>query len=90
MNDYRAHEHKVIPLKLSPRPEIEVKDGDILITRAGPMNRVGISCWVNSTPSRLMLSDKIVRFHSVADEMLPAFIVLALNAGWTKKSNRDS
>ena len=85
VNEYRPREHKVVPLKLSPRPEIEVKDGDILITRAGPMNRVGISCWVHNTPSRLMLSDKIVRFHSVADEMLPAFIVLALNAGRTKK-----
>ena len=84
VNEYRAREHKVIPYKLSPRPEIEVKDGDILITRAGPMNRVGISCWVNNTPPRLMLSDKIVRFHSIADEMLPAFVVLALNAGWTK------
>ena len=84
INEYRACEHKVLPSKLSPRPEIEVKEGDILITRAGPMNRVGISCWVNSTPPRLMLSDKIVRFHSVGDEMLPAFIVLTLNAGWTK------
>jgi len=84
VNEYRAREHKALPSKLSPRPEIEVKDGDILITRAGPMNRVGISCWINNTPPRLMLSDKIVRFHSVADEMLPAFIVLALNAGWTK------
>ncbi len=83
-NEYRPREHKVIPSKLSPRPEIEVKDGDILITRAGPMNRVGISCWVENTPPRLMLSDKIVRFHSIADEMLPGFIVLALNAGWTK------
>ena len=84
LNEYRPREHKVIPIKLSPRPEIEVKEGDILITRAGPMNRVGISCWVDSTPPRLMLSDKIVRFHSIADEMLPAFIVLALNSGWTK------
>lgn len=77
-------EHKAIPLKLSPRPDIEVKQGDILITRAGPMNRVGISCWVDETPSRLLLSDKIVRFHSAGDEMLPAFVVLALNAGWTR------
>lgn len=85
VNEFRSREHKVIPSKLSPRPEIEVKDGDILITRAGPMNRVGISCWVDRTPPRLMLSDKIVRFHSVADAMLPAFIVLTLNAGWTKE-----
>jgi type I restriction enzyme S subunit len=84
VNEYRASEHKAIPSTLSPRPEIEVKDGDILVTRAGPMNRVGISCWVNNTPPRLMLSDKIVRFHSIADEMLPVFIVLTLNGGWTK------
>jgi type I restriction enzyme, S subunit len=84
VNEYRWREHKVIPSKLTPRPDIEVKDGDILITRAGPMNRVGISCWVKNTPQHLMLSDKIVRFHSIADEMLPSFIVLGLNAGWTK------
>lgn len=89
-NEYRAREHKVLPSKLSPRPEIEVKNGDILITRAGPTNRVGVSCWVDSTPPRLMLSDKIVRFHSVGDEMLPAFIVLALNAGWTKRQIEDA
>lgn len=82
---YRAHEHKAIPLKLMPRPEIEVKPGDILVTRAGPMNRVGISCWVEETPARLMLSDKIVRFHPVSDELSPAFVVLALNAGWTRE-----
>ncbi|WP_288485843.1 restriction endonuclease subunit S [uncultured Acidovorax sp.] len=84
VNEFRPREHKVLPNKLSPRPEIEVQDGDILITRAGPMNRVGISCWVDRAPPRLMLSDKIVRFHPVADEMLPAFIVLTLNAGYTK------
>ena len=31
-----------------------------------------------------MLSDKIVRFHLIGDELLPAFVVLALNAGWTR------
>ena len=83
--EFCAREHKAIPLKLAPRPEIEVQSGDILVTRAGPMNRVGISCWVDQTPSRLMLSDKIVRFHPVTDELAPAFVVLALNAGWTRE-----
>jgi type I restriction enzyme S subunit len=82
--EYRPREHKVIPIKLNPRPEIEVKNGDILITRAGPMNRVGVSCCVDQTPARLMLSDKIVRFHSIADELFSPFVVLSLNAGWTK------
>jgi type I restriction enzyme S subunit len=83
--EFRAREHKAIPLKLQPRPEIEVQPGDILVTRAGPMNRVGVSCWVDQTPSRLMLSDKIVRFHPVTGELAPAFVVLALNAGWTRE-----
>jgi type I restriction enzyme S subunit len=82
--EYRAREHKAIPLKFPPRPEIEVKNGDILLTRAGPMNRVGISCWVHDTPPRLILSDKIIRFHSIGDEMLPEYVVMTLNAGWTK------
>ena len=83
--EYRAREHKAIPLKFAPRPEIEVQRGDILVTRAGPMNRVGISCWVDQTPSRLMLSDKIVRFHPASDELSPAFLVMAMNAGWTRE-----
>jgi type I restriction enzyme S subunit len=82
---YQWREHKTIPNKLSGRPEIEVHKGDILITRAGPMNRVGISCLVDETPSRLMLSDKIIRFHAADAELVPAFIVLALNAGWTRE-----
>ena len=83
--EYRPKEHKVLPSKLAPRPGIEVKGGDILVTRAGPMNRVGISCAVSETPARLMLSDKIVRAHPIGDEMLASFVVLALNAGWSKE-----
>lgn len=82
--EYRAREHKALPTKLMPRPELEVKEGDVLITRAGPLNRVGISCWVDSTPHRLMLSDKIVRFHPIGDDVAPAFVALTLNAGWSK------
>jgi type I restriction enzyme S subunit len=81
---YEPTEHKATPINLKPRPEIEVRAGDILITRAGPTNRVGVSCWVKDTPSRLMLSDKIVRFRLRGDDMLPEFLVLCLNAGWTK------
>jgi type I restriction enzyme S subunit len=56
-------EHKALPMRLAPRSDIEVKPGDVLVTRAGPVNRVGISCAIDETPHRLMLSDKIVRFR---------------------------
>lgn len=79
---YLEHENKALPENLEPRPENEVMQGDILITRAGPKNRVGISCVVESTRPRLMISDKIVRFHlyPLVDSK---FAALCLNAGYS-------
>ena len=73
--------HKRLPSSLKPRPEAEAKAGDLLITRAGPQNRVGISCLVKSVRSRLMISDKIIRFHLIEPFLSGEFIALCLNAG---------
>ena len=80
---YRESENKVLDGGKSPRPQYEVKTGDILITRAGPKNRVGISCLVENTRPRLMISDKIIRFHLVEVGISERFISLCLNAGPT-------
>ena len=72
--------HKELPSKLQPRPQYEARQCDILVTRAGPKNRVGISCVVGQVEPRLMISDKIIRFR-VADEINPRFVALALNTG---------
>ncbi|WP_172942317.1 restriction endonuclease subunit S, partial [Escherichia coli] len=58
-------------------------DGDILVTRAGPKNRVGVSCLVEKTRSKLMISDKIIRFHLISDEISAKYISLCLNCGVT-------
>lgn len=76
---YLEVENKELPEKLQPRPEAEAKAGDILFTRAGPKNRVGISCYIESTRKKLMISDKIIRFHPVLCD--GRFITLSLNAG---------
>ena len=55
-------------------------DGDILFTRAGPMNRVGILCVARPTRKKLMISDKIIRFHLVTG-IDPDFAALSMNAG---------
>ncbi|MCY2967879.1 MAG: restriction endonuclease subunit S, partial [Planctomycetota bacterium] len=47
--EYLENENKVLPLNLKPRPEAEVQHGDILLTRAGPKNRVGIICVARPT-----------------------------------------
>ncbi|MBQ0945713.1 restriction endonuclease subunit S [Ideonella sp. 4Y16] len=80
---YVPSENKELPAALDPRPEAEVKVGDVLFTRAGPMNRVGISCLVDATRPRLMLSDKIIRFRPRPDRLDGRFTALCLNAGAT-------
>lgn len=80
---YLAHENKILSESKDPRPQYEVKKGDLLITRAGPKNRVGISCLVEETRPKLMISDKIIRFHLVEVGIEERFIALCLNAGAT-------
>lgn len=82
--DYLWYEHKELPSNLKPRPEYEVCAGDILITRAGPKNRVGICCLVKKTRKKLMISDKIIRFHLVDGLVFPDFYALCLNSGFSK------
>jgi len=83
--EYREYENKVLADSKEPKPQYEVKKGDILITRAGPKNRVGVSCLVQGTRPKLMISDKIIRFHLVEAGMCERFISLCLNAGVTAK-----
>ena len=51
------------------------------MTRAGPQNRVGISCLIRDVRPRLMISDKIIRFHLIEPFMYDEFVSLCLNAG---------
>jgi type I restriction enzyme S subunit len=58
---YNPEENKALPANLEARPEHEVAEGDFLVSRANTAALVARSVVVETTPSRLMLSDKIVR-----------------------------
>ncbi|MFP5516763.1 MAG: restriction endonuclease subunit S [Alphaproteobacteria bacterium] len=77
---YKPFENKRLPNSLVPRPEIEVKAGDVLVTRAGPADRTGVVAFVDHTPPNLMLSDKIIRIQSRSDICHPEFLSLALSS----------
>ena len=72
--------NKVLPANLKPREGLELKSGDLLVTRAGPRNRVGITCLVRTTRPKLILCDKAYRI--TCDETLIDlnFLELVLNA----------
>ncbi len=72
VREYLEHENKELPPTLTPRPEAEALPGDILMTRAGPANRVGICCLVRETRPQPMISDKLVRFRPILAE--PGYI----------------
>src|SRR5579875_21499 len=61
--EFWPHENKELPDNLEPRPQIEVKPGDVLMTCAGPRSRCGIACLVERTQQKLMMSGKMYRFR---------------------------
>lgn len=58
---YNPHQNKALPAQLKPRFALEIRQGDLLIGRANITRLVGATTFVDSTPSRLMLCDKIFR-----------------------------
>jgi type I restriction enzyme, S subunit len=60
---FLPNQNKLLPSHLAPRTQYEVRQGDLLITCAGPRARCGISCFVRTTRPRLMLSGKMYRFR---------------------------
>jgi type I restriction enzyme S subunit len=82
---YQAHENKRLPDGFDPRPELQVRTGDVLITRAGPVERTGVISFVAQTPPRLMLSDKIIRMRTFGDKCLPKYLFLFLSGPYAQK-----
>lgn len=69
-----GHENKHLPEALDPRPHIEVREGDLLMTCAGPRARCGVVCLVEHTRPRLMMSGKMYRFRPNPEVMDPRFL----------------
>lgn len=76
---FNAAENKELPANLKPRPEYEVKAGDVLISRANVVRYVGACAYVESSPPLLMLCDKIFRVRFMPDgRLLPRYLAEAM------------
>ncbi|MEO8138475.1 MAG: restriction endonuclease subunit S [Gemmatimonadota bacterium] len=76
---FLPEENKALPQSLEPRKGLEVRVGDLLITRAGPRARAGVSCLVRATRPRLMICDKVYRFRVDDRIVQPPFVEMYLN-----------
>jgi len=79
-NSFIEHENKILPDSLEPREQHEIKENDILITRAGPRVRVGVTCLVPKVRRRLINCDKVYRIKVDKEKISPQFFVYLLNA----------
>jgi type I restriction enzyme S subunit len=74
-DSYKDIESKVLPPNLAPRPAIEVKSGDVILTRAnGNPNLVAKTVYIEETQEKLMLSDKLLRLIP-NEKILPRLLV---------------
>lgn len=74
---FRPDENKALPAKTVPRPELEVKPGDVLITRGSGLTRlVGSTTLVDAdAPPRLMICDLIFRvIFNEKSRVIPAYV----------------
>jgi restriction endonuclease S subunit len=77
---YLDEECKPLPSHLKPRAGIEVRPGDMLMTRKGPRQRAGVTCLVTRTRPRLMVCDTVYRFRCNESVIVPAYLELVLNS----------
>ncbi len=77
---FLENENKVLPANFKVSDQHKVHKGDLLITRAGPKNRVGIVCCVEHLTRNLILSDKTIRITHSKYLLNSQFISLALNS----------
>jgi len=76
---FDPQENKALPDHLEPRQKLQIRVGDILITRAGPRVRCGVCCYVAGTRSNLMLCDKAYRLR-LNESFDPEFFVYLMNS----------
>ncbi len=80
---FESDKNKKLPNNLEPRDSLSLQKNDILVTRAGPNERVGVVSIVDRDYPKLMLSDKIIRLRAKAGTN-PSYLALNLSL---KKSN---
>jgi type I restriction enzyme S subunit len=84
---YCETEQKRLPYNLTPLSSIEVKKDDILVTRKGPVERVGVVVHVKDTRSKLMFPDTVFRLRVKREStLLPAFLPLTLESEVVQKN----
>ena len=78
--EFLEDENKILPKGFKVSDNHKVCVDDVLITRAGPQNRVGVVCCVNQLSKNLILSDKTIRFRHPKNLIYSKYLATVYNA----------
>ena len=78
--EFRSTENKALPDELTPLPDLALKRGDILISRANTRELVGGAAMVPVDFPTLMICDKLYRLRVRPDVIVPEYLVLGLSS----------
>jgi type I restriction enzyme S subunit len=78
-------QNKSLPSSFTPKPELKVESGDILVTRAGPRKRVGVVVAAREAQPQLMISDKSIRLRPDKSRIAPRFLELSLASPFSQE-----
>ncbi|MGA5548211.1 restriction endonuclease subunit S [Streptomyces pseudogriseolus] len=82
---FSPDESKRLPQGLAPRPDLEVRPGDLLMARAnGARSLVGVVCLVGRTRDKLMLSDKTLRLIPAEERSNVDFLFTVLSGEFVR------
>jgi hypothetical protein len=82
---FDQQERKALPSNLSPKEELVVEAGDILITRAGPADRTGVVAYADKKAVNTMISDKIIRLRCDTSTIEPRFLSIFLGTDYAQR-----
>jgi restriction endonuclease S subunit len=77
-NGWSWKAHKLLPPSYWGKTDIELKKGDVLVTKAGPRHRVGVSAWVDHVPSRIIPSGKMIALRPIPKKAEPLMLAAAI------------
>jgi type I restriction enzyme S subunit len=72
--------HKTLPRAFWNKPQLEVKKGDVIVTKAGPRHRVGVTAWVDYVPPQIIVSGKMIGLRPRPNRVLPLMLAAAISA----------
>lgn len=77
---YNESENKALPPELEPRPELEIRVNDVLMSRSNTRELVGLVGRVDETQGKILLCDKLYRLDFDEERIELDFAVYLLRA----------